>query len=90
MIAGHTNTYGELKQRSDTLAARLDACSCQRTRPSNYGGQTFVYDGDLLRNRQEWARLAPIDTHSPLERLPPLMRLPNSAAIAVARYHDFR
>ena len=83
---GHTNTYGELKQYSDALAAHLDAMQLPREAPILvYGGQTFNMMATFLGIVKSGHAYAPIDTHSPLERITTINDIAHpAAAIAVA------
>ncbi|WP_395361637.1 D-alanine--poly(phosphoribitol) ligase subunit DltA [Levilactobacillus parabrevis] len=83
---GHTNTYGELKQRSDALAAHLDAMQLPVHAPILvYGGQTFDMMATFLGIVKSGHAYAPIDTHSPLERITTINEIAQpAAAIAVS------
>ncbi|WP_203642322.1 D-alanine--poly(phosphoribitol) ligase subunit DltA [Levilactobacillus andaensis] len=83
---GHTNTYGELKQRSDALAAHLDGLSLPREAPIMvFGGQTFDMMATFLGVVKSGHAYAPIDTHSPLERVTTINEIAQpAAAIAVS------
>lgn len=82
---GHTNTYGELKQYSDALAAHLDAMNLPRHAPILvYGGQTFTMLATFLGIVKSGHAYAPVDTHSPQERITTINDIAHpAAAIAV-------
>lgn len=82
---GQTNTYGELKQYSDALAAHLDAMHLSREAPILvYGGQTFAMMATFLGIVKSGHAYVPIDTHSPVERLTTINDIAQpAAAIAV-------
>lgn len=82
---GQTNTYGELKSRSDALAAHLDAMQLPAKAPILvYGGQTFNMLATFLGIVKSGHAYAPIDTHSPLERVTTINEIAQpAAAIAV-------
>lgn len=83
---GHTNTYGELKQRSDALAAHLDQMNLPAHAPIMvYGGQTFDMMATFLGIVKSGHAYVPIDTHSPLERITTINEIAEpAAAIAVS------
>jgi len=83
---GHTNTYGELKQRSDALAAHLDSMDLPAHAPIMvYGGQTFDMMATFLGIVKSGHAYVPIDTHSPLERITTINEIAQpAAAIAVS------
>ncbi|WP_204121442.1 MULTISPECIES: D-alanine--poly(phosphoribitol) ligase subunit DltA [Levilactobacillus] len=83
---GHTNTYGELKQRSDALAAHLDSMDLPAHAPIMvYGGQTFDMMATFLGIVKSGHAYVPIDTHSPLERITTIKEIAQpAAAIAVS------
>jgi len=82
---GRTNTYGELKRYSDALAKRLDALKLPREAPILvYGGQSFTMLATFLGVVKSGHAYAPIDTHSPLERVTTIDAIAKpAAAIAV-------
>lgn len=83
---GHTNTYGDLKQRSDALAAHLDKMNLPAHAPIMvYGGQTFNMMATFLGIVKSGHAYVPIDTHSPVERLTTINDIAQpAAAIAVS------
>ncbi|MBS1004922.1 D-alanine--poly(phosphoribitol) ligase subunit DltA [Levilactobacillus brevis] len=83
---GHTNTYRELKQRSDALAAHLDHMQLPAGSPIMvFGGQTFDMMVTFLGVVKSGHAYVPIDTHSPLERVTTINEIAQpAAAIGVA------
>ncbi|MGX6428398.1 D-alanine--poly(phosphoribitol) ligase subunit DltA [Levilactobacillus yonginensis] len=83
---GQTNTYGDLKQRSDALAAHLDEMDLPRESPVLvYGGQTFDMMATFLGIVKSGHAYVPIDTHSPVERIVTINEIAKPvAAIAVS------
>lgn len=67
---GTTNTYRDLKQRSDALAAQIDRLALADHAPIIvYGDQTFNTIVAMLACAKSGHAYIPVDQHSPAERL---------------------
>lgn len=78
---GQKNTYGELKQYSDALAARIKKLGLSREQPIIvYGGQTFAMIATFLGIVKAGHAYIPVDAHSPLKRLQDIKQIAQPAA----------
>lgn len=67
---GETNTYGELQQYSNALAARIQQLDLQPESPIIvYGGQTFEMLVAFMASVKTGHAYIPVDKHSPNERI---------------------
>lgn len=87
---GRENTYGELKQYSDALAAKIKSMNLAKDAPVIvYGGQTFEMVATFMGLIKSGHAYIPVDTHSPNERLAIIKKIAEPAVcIAVDELPD--
>lgn len=78
---GKTNTYAELKEYSDSLAAYLMTLDLPKGAPVIiFGGQTFEMIASFLGAVKAGHAYIPVDAHSPLERIKIIKEIAKPAA----------
>ena len=79
---GETNTYGDLKARSDAYAAKISELDLPENAPVMiWGGQTFEMIASFLGAVKAGHAYIPIDSHSALERVTAIVEVAQPSLI---------
>lgn len=79
---GHSYTYGQLKEKSDNLAAALEKMELPQHAPLLiFGGQDFNVLVTFLASVKSGHAYIPVDIHSPLSRIQIINEIATPAAI---------